>query len=208
MLIALIGSLFLHQPTVQAGVSRTCAVVVPTGKMPGYQLTTLDGGVRFDANGDGELEQTPWIDNVYGAAFLVVDRNNNGVVDNGKELVGGQMLPEAASGIAALDRLSPRREGSGKGEFPARHNDAYLDSSDAIWSRMFLWRDLNRNGKSETGELRPLGDIIARIGLGYSRWNKADAHGNVAVWQGWVELNHPLSGEPYRHIYDVACRAK
>ena len=185
---------------------KTCGMVIATGSTPTYRLTTPSGGVRFDVDGDGVAEQTAWIENVYEVAFLAIDLNGNGTIDSGKELVGGQMFAQTPHAIAALERLAPLQattEGT-----VARHNPGFLDDSDAIWSKLLLWHDLNRNGRSEPEELRPIGDVLKKIGMGYSRWNKTDDRGNLLAWRNWVELKHPPSGEFYRDAFDVVCQVE
>jgi hypothetical protein len=180
---------------------KTCAMVIATGSPADYRFTTTSGGVRFDVDGNGVAEQTAWIENVYDVAVLAIDLNENGTIDSGKELIGGQMFSQAPHAISALERLAPLRSTSGN--TVARHEPGFLDVSDALWSRLLLWHDLNRNGRSEPEELRPVGDVLKRIGLGYSRWNKTDGRGNLLAWRDWVELKHPPSGERYRDAFDV-----
>jgi hypothetical protein len=137
---------------------RTCAVLVATGATASYRLTAATDGVRFDVDGDGVPEQVAWVENVFDVAFLAIDRNGNGAIDSGKELIGGQALREAGNGIVALDMLAPV-PATKTGAEP-RHEPGFLNEADAIWPKLVLWHDLNRNGKSEPEELRPFRDIF------------------------------------------------
>src|SRR5690606_37346850 len=47
---------------------------------------SVANGVQFDMDGNGSSEQTSWISSEDG--LLVLDRNNNGIIDSGKELFG------------------------------------------------------------------------------------------------------------------------
>lgn len=182
--------------------------MVATGPSATYRFTSPSHGVQFDVDGDGTPEQTAWIDNVFEVAFLAVDRNGNGKIDDGTELIGGHTVREAGNGIAALARLAPRAEDPWVNGQPTRHQAGSLDSSDAIWPKLLLWHDLNRNGRSEPEELQPVGEVLAEIGMGFSLWRKTDAEGNELAWQGWVRPKRPREDERIRNIYDVIFRTQ
>jgi hypothetical protein len=52
------------------------------------RLTSAVDGVPFDLDGDGALEQVSWTAPGSAVAFLVLDRNGNGIIDDGSELFG------------------------------------------------------------------------------------------------------------------------
>ena len=55
----------------------------------GIRLTSASDGVKFDLDADAvKLEQIAWTAIDSDDVFLVLDRNSNGRIDNGKELFG------------------------------------------------------------------------------------------------------------------------
>ncbi|MGX7743989.1 cadherin-like domain-containing protein [Rhodopseudomonas parapalustris] len=94
--------------------------------------------VTFDWNDDGFFDSTSWI----GAddAFLVIDLGLDGIIDQAAELTFAE---SGATGLTDLDRLRGYDTNS----------DGVLDSNDTQFADFRLWRDLNQNGVSESGEL-------------------------------------------------------
>lgn len=127
----------------------------------GIELTDHTQGAVFDIAGTGAAVRTAFVNG--GDAFLALDRNGNGRIDNGGELFGDQR--GAANGFEELRRLDSNRDG-------------VLDANDADYNRLLLFRD-NGNGISEANELVGLSDAgIAAIDLAYANVNEAAAGGN------------------------------
>ncbi len=61
-------------------------IIDTTGK--GFHLTSAAHGVIFDMSGTGHPMQMSWTDPASGNAFLALDRDGNGNIDNGTELFG------------------------------------------------------------------------------------------------------------------------
>ena len=75
----------------------------------------------FDINADGTLDQIPGL--TPGRAYLIIDRNGNGKVDDGSEVIGA-MTGDAYAELRALDD-----DGNG-----------FVDAGDVSFSQLGLWR--------------------------------------------------------------------
>ena len=100
----------------------------------GKTLTSLKDGVIFDLNADGFAERTAWTDIQYkfDDAFLCLDRNNNGIIDDGGELFGNQH--GEANGFDELAKFDDNK-------------DEQITPEDKVFNKLKLWVDFNKNGK-------------------------------------------------------------
>ena len=108
--------------------------------------------VRFDHEGDGSKTGTGWISS--NVAFLVLDRNGNGLVDDGRELFGDN-TPRNLDGTLALT-LGKATNGFDALKQEDTNADGVVDASDARFADLRLWQDLNQDGISQANELSTL----------------------------------------------------
>lgn len=143
----------------------------------GFNLTNAANGVLFDINNHGDLAQVAWTAAGTDDAWLALDRNGNGLIDDGKELFGdvaAQPSPPAGeqrNGFLALAEFDKAKNGG--------NSDSVIDNKDAVFSRLRLWRDTNHNGVSESSEMHALVDFdVAKINLKYKESKHTDEFGN------------------------------
>lgn len=160
-----------------------------------FQLTGSNSPVYFDLAGTGQPLHVGWSAAGADEAFLCLDRNGDGRITKGTELFGSVTplkngLP-AGNGFIAL------------AEFDDNH-DGVIDSADAIWPQLLLWRDLNHDGISQPNELSRLADSnVTAIGLDFHWSGRTDQWGNVFRYQSTVWMGLNGNRDTPRSLYDI-----
>ena len=179
------GRMLILLLALQGGAAwATCSPIVVDVGRDGIELGPAGVGVYFDVDNNGRPNHVQWVRPGGDEAFLALDRNGNGVVDNGSELFGvgtptlleGNNAPNGFVGLAQYD--SPALGGN---------DDGHITAADAIWPALRLWRDINADGVSTPDEMllpERLGflsfDTIPRFSKRY------DAAGNIMPYWAWA----------------------
>jgi hypothetical protein len=130
----------------------------------------------FDMDGDGNRDDTGWVGK--GDGFLVIDRNNDGLITGAAELSFLTEKPGARSDLEALAALDSNR-------------DRKIDATDLRFGELKVWVDSNRNGFTDAGELRTLQSLnIASIDLAAAATEQSVKPGqNILLATGSFTLN-------------------
>ncbi|MDR7377138.1 ABC-type transporter Mla MlaB component, partial [Rhodoferax ferrireducens] len=114
----------------------------------GVKTLSISSGVKFDLFADGNQVNTGWVSG--GDGLLVMDRNHDGVINDGSELFGSSTTlasgAKASDGYAALSELD------------ANH-DGVVNSDDAGFADLRVWIDANSDGVSASGEVKTLASL-------------------------------------------------
>lgn len=188
----------------QAGCNCSPIVIDIVGN--GFDLTNAANGVIFDLNGDNVMSsRLAWTTANSDDSWLVLDRNGNGTIDNGRELFGNYTpqpdppLGEEKHGFRALAKYDKPQQGG--------NDDGWIDANDNIFSSLRLWQDTNHNGISEQSELHTLlSKGVARLDLDYRESRRTDAHGNRFKYR--AKIRDARGAQVGRWAWDVFLRAK
>lgn len=143
----------------------------------GFNLTNAAGGVNFDLDSDGKPEKLSWTVAQSDDAWLALDRNGDGTINDGRELFGNftpQSEPPIGTGRNGFNALveydSAVKGGNG---------DGLITERDGVFNSLLLWQDRNHNGISEANELQGLRQLgLAVIECDYKESKRRDQHGN------------------------------
>jgi Ca2+-binding RTX toxin-like protein len=144
-------------------------------------ISLADSTTRFDMNGDGVADKTGWIE--ADDAFLALERNGNGIVDDIKEISFIQDKQGAKTDLEGLAAFDTNANG-------------LLDGGDARFVEFKLWFDRNSNGATDAGELLSLAEAgIASITLqGTATGEAVTAGQNITYNRSAYALNNGGSG--------------
>jgi len=119
-------------------------------------VTFTNPAGAFDLAGRDTLVKTDWVSSQ--TPWLVLDRNANGIIDDGSELFGSMTRladgQRAMHGFLALAPLDADRDG-------------WITARDPAFARLALWRDLDQDRVSSADELTPAGDSVVALSLAY-----------------------------------------
>lgn len=170
-----------------SGTGSPIILAIDGGSFP---LSGLADPVLFDITGDGHADTMGWTARGSSLAFLALDRNGNGSIDDGRELFGDATPlangTRATNGFEALQEFDSNRDG-------------VIDDRDPIWSSLVLWTDTNHDATSAASELQPIAASAVRaIDLAYRAVGRRDAYGNLFRYEATIALTHGR-----RSCYDV-----
>jgi hypothetical protein len=175
-----------------------CSPIIVDLTGNGFALTDAQHGVMFDIANTGTPLQIAWTANANNA-WLVLDRNHNGVINSGAEMFGNftaQPSSPHPNGFAALAVYDdPANGGNG---------DGVIDARDKIFSSLRLWVDANHDGISQPEELHTLPELgIYSISLDYSLSYRRDEYGNVFRYKARVNQGMNGPADVGKSAYDV-----
>jgi hypothetical protein len=167
----------------------------------GFRLSNPEGGVWFRVFPNiARKIQVAWPIAGSGNGWLVLDRNENGIIDDFGEFFGNEtnqpapLAGQQRNGFAAL-AVYDRPDQGGNG-------DGRISKEDAIYGKLRVWVDENHDGISQPAELHTLDSLdIASIDLQYKEVKKVDEFGNIFRFRSSVRDS--AGGETNKVTYDV-----
>jgi hypothetical protein len=142
----------------------------------GISTLGVDEGVQFDINATGRASKVGWVGG--GDGLLAMDRDGDGAIGDGSELFGSATRlndgRRASHGFEALSDLDGNRDGR-------------IDAQDDAFADLRVWVDHDRDGMTDTGELKGLLDAgVAAIRLDFAQGDQLQ-HGNLMGLLGTYE---------------------
>jgi hypothetical protein len=111
----------------------------------GIELISLDNTqAYFDLDANGFATRTGWVNRDDG--LLAIDRNGDGIINNGSELFGN--TNGFAHGFESLMTYDSNLDG-------------VIDNQDAAFDDLLIWRDFDQDGETDAGELSSLTEPVA-----------------------------------------------
>jgi hypothetical protein len=161
-----------------------CSPIVVDTKSDGIKLGPAGRGVSFDVNADGYPDYVQWVRPGGDEAFLTLDRNGNGLVDDGSELFGvgtplmieGGPAPNGFVGLAQYDQVAL-----------GGNDDGLISSADDIWPHLSMWVDTNADAVATRNEMRRPGQLGFRsFGTIPEVRRHVDEAGNLLPYWAWA----------------------
>lgn len=164
----------------------------------GFQLGNEGEGVMFDLFANGDPVHMQWTAVNGNEAFVVLDKNGNGLADNGSEMLTNynplilenRVAPNGFVDLAQYD--NPQLGGN---------NDGYITIDDQVWQEMLLWLDSNADGIATPEEmLSPASVGITRLDIIPKENNRVDPAGNLLPLWAWAKNDNHQGNNKYKMI--------
>lgn len=138
----------------------------------GIELVSIEQSTaQFDLDADGFREQTGWVKADDG--MLALDANSDGKINNITELFGDA----TTDGFDELKTLDS-------------NNDNVINASDAKFTQLLIWQDLNQDGITDPGELKTLSQLgIQSISLNTTKTNVTNQGNQVRTTSNFTRTN-------------------
>lgn len=199
--VILTAGTLAEMPTRQSAGRPLRVLLVPTSpEKVACPSVSAAAGVRFEVDGrrEGVAE---WPTDPAAYAFIAIDANRNGIIDNATELVSDRMSrgETGAFNVLVYDIAAKAP------------NLPVIDASHPAHATLVLWRDANRNGRSELSELRAASEFLATIGLGMSAVTSEQRLETPCRYKGFSVTvadwtGRPMPNDRYHPIYEVLLR--
>ena len=151
----------------------------------GIETTDLSQGGFFDHDKNGFAELSSWVSKDDG--LLVMDRNGDGIINDGGELFGDQTILK--SGLKASNGFEALAEQDSNG-------DGKIDAQDQAFGWLKVWKDSNGDGYSSPEELHSLEELgIKSINLQSSVEKTIDIQLNTTQRIGTFEKEDGSAGQ-------------
>jgi hypothetical protein len=166
----------------------------------GIHLGEKGVGIVFDLMATGSPVKMQWTAPNGNDAFVVFDRNGNGVVDDGSELFTNYNMLQlentaAPNGFADLAQYDNVELGG--------NDDGFITDSDQVWPDLRLWLDRNADGVSTPDEmLKPAAMGLTHLYTIPKDNNRTDPAGNVLPLWAWAK-NKAAKGNNKFKMIDV-----
>ena len=146
----------------------------------GFELTSMNDGVLVATRPGYQQTERAWTQPGSDDAWLVLDRNGDGVINDMSEMFGNVTpQPDPPEG--------QRRNGFLALALDDDNADAVIDERDPIFASLRLWQDKNHDGVSQPDELHNLSELgLAGISVRYTEARRGDANGNSFFYRASV----------------------